>query len=73
MNINELSRTEIHYLIDEYIHNERNRIILKRKLTDGITYERLAEEMDMSVSQIKNVCYKGKDILFELIEKMESE
>ena len=63
MKLGDMSRTEIHHLIDEYIHNERDRQILKRRLTDGITYERLAEEFDMSVGQIKNIVYKGQDKL----------
>lgn len=61
--LQELSRTEIHRLIDEYIHNERDRNVLKRRFTDGITYECLAEEFDMSVSQIKNIVYRSQDIL----------
>lgn len=47
----EYTNSEIIALIDERIHNERNRAILKRRLIDGITYERLAEEFDLSVAQ----------------------
>ena len=47
-------------LIDEYIHSERDRAILKRRLIDGITYESLAEEFDLSVSQIKRIVYKAE-------------
>lgn len=72
MKLDELSRSEIHHLIDEYIHNQRDREILKRRLTDGITYERLAEEFDMSVGQIKNIVYKGKDRLFLILERLEN-
>lgn len=66
MKLNDLSRTEIHHLIDEYIHNEYHRAILKRRLTDGITYEKLAEEFDMSVGQIKNIVYKSQDRLMRI-------
>ncbi len=52
-------------LIDEYIHSERDRKILKRRLIDGITYEGLAEEFDLSVTQIKRIVYKGEDIIFK--------
>lgn len=52
-------------LIDEYIHSERDRNILKRRLIDGITYESLAEEFDLSVTQIKRIVYKGEDIIFK--------
>jgi DNA-directed RNA polymerase specialized sigma24 family protein len=54
----ELSRSEIDHLIDEWIigrNAERNRAILKRKLFDGITYEDLADEFDISVRQAKRI------------------
>ena len=54
-------------LIDEYIHSERDRAILKRRLIDGITYEKLAEEFDLSVTQIKRIVYKGEDIIFKKV------
>ena len=44
--------------------NKRLRKILKRRLIDGITYERLAEEFDLSVAQIKRIVYKGENIIF---------
>ena len=50
--------------INEYIHSERDRKILIRRLIDGITYEQLAEEMDMSVRQVKNIVYRAQDRLF---------
>ena len=60
----ELSRTQIEALIDEWILNEKYREIMRRRLIDGITYERLAEEFDMSVSQIKRIVYKSEDKIF---------
>lgn len=58
------SRSELATAIDEWILNERHRAILKRRLLDGICYEQLAEEFDMSVSQIKRIIYKSQEILF---------
>lgn len=52
-------------LIDEYVHSERNRAILKRRLLDGICYEPLAEEFDMSERQIKAIVYKEQEMLFK--------
>ena len=66
----DLSRTEIEFAIDEWIigrNAERDRIVLRRRLIDGITYERLAEEFGMSVRQIKNIVYKNEGILFRKI------
>lgn len=61
----EYTNSGVILLIDEYIHSERDRKILKRRLIDGITYEGLAEEFDLSVTQIKRIVYKGEDIIFK--------
>ena len=58
------SRTEITEAIDEWILNEKHRAILKRRLLDGICYEPLAEEFDMSPVQIKRIVYKSQEKLF---------
>ena len=63
--VDDYSNSEIKILIDEYIHSERDRKILKRRLMDGITYERLAEEFDLSVRQTKSIVYKAQDKLFK--------
>ena len=55
----DLSRSEWENLIDQWIFKERDRAILKRRLLDGICYEPLAEEFDLSVQQVKNVVYKA--------------
>ncbi len=52
------TNSQICALIDEHIHSERDRRILKRRLVDGICYEPLAEEFDMSDRQIKRIIYK---------------
>ena len=66
-----MTRSEILKAIDEHIigrNAERNRAILKRRLLDGICYEPLAEEFDMSVRQIKNIVYKGEALIFRNIQ-----
>jgi len=68
--VTELSRTELEHLIDEWIigrNAERDRQILKRRLLDGVTYDRLAEEFDLSVRQLKNIIYRSEDRLFSHI------
>lgn len=62
------SRTEIETAIDEWIigrNAERNRAILKRRLIDGICYEPLAEEFDLSVRQVKNIVYRSQTKLLK--------
>lgn len=65
VDLDNISNSEIEHLIDEWIHSERDRRILKRRLIDGICYEPLADEMDMSVRQIKNIVYKAEAKLFK--------
>lgn len=65
----EYSNSEVAKIIDEYIHNERNRRLLKRRYIDGITLESLAEEFDISVRQVKNIIYKNENVILKHIEK----
>lgn len=58
------SRSEISAAIDEWIHNEKYRAILKRRLLDGLTFDSLAEEFVMSPRQIKRIVYKSQEKLF---------
>lgn len=62
------SNTEIAFLIDDWIRSERDRAILKRRLLDGIRYEALAEEFDLSVRHVKTIVYKSQDRLFRHME-----
>ena len=55
-----LSCSDVAVLIDEWIRNERDRGILKRRLLDGITYEKIAEEFELSARQVKNIVYKSE-------------
>lgn len=53
--------------IDRWINGrnaERNRSILKRRMIDGITYEALALEFDLSYSQVCRIVYKTSATLF---------
>ena len=63
----EYTNSQIREIIAEYIHSERDRRILARRLIDGITFERLAEEFEMSVRGIKSIVYKGQVQIFRHI------
>ena len=58
-----LSRDELQYLIDQWIFNERHRMILADRLFNGTTYERLSEKYDLSTVQVKSIVYKAMDRL----------
>ena len=63
-NADNLSRSQISHLIDEWIFSERDRAILKRRLLDGITFDRLAEEFELSPRHVKTIVYKAQSELF---------
>jgi DNA-directed RNA polymerase specialized sigma subunit len=60
-----ITNTQIRNVIDEYIHSERDRALLKRRYIDGICFEPLAEEFDLSVVQVKRIVYKQSEHLFK--------
>jgi DNA-directed RNA polymerase specialized sigma24 family protein len=60
----EYTNTQIRELIAEHIHSERDRAVLCRRLIDGISFERLSEEFDLSVRQTKNIVYRNEEILY---------
>jgi DNA-directed RNA polymerase specialized sigma24 family protein len=64
----QLCRADIERLADQWItgrNAERDREIIKRRLIDGITYERLAEIFDLSDRQIKNIVYKRQEAIYK--------
>ena len=67
----ELSRSEIEHLIDEWILSERDRAIAKRRMIDGIYFEPLAEEFDLSVRQVKKIVYRAQDKVYRHAENVQ--
>ena len=60
----EYKNSQVRELIAEYIHSERDRKILERRLIDGIVFEALAEEFDMSTRQIRTIVHRNEGIIF---------
>ena len=50
-----LTNSEIAERISENIHSERNRQIMRMKLIDGYTYEKIAETVQMSPRYIRSL------------------
>lgn len=63
----DLTVSEVENIIDQRIFSERDRAILKRRLIDSIRLEPLAEEFDLSVTQIKNILKKQMPKVFKHI------
>lgn len=64
----EYTNSRIRELIGEHIHSERDREILCRRLIDGITIEKLAEEFDLSPRQTRTIIHKNEEILFRKLK-----
>lgn len=60
----EYRNSDISRVIDEIIHSARDRRILKFRFIDGLTYDRIAGEMDMSVRQVQNIIYRHELAVF---------
>ena len=67
VNLDDISNSRLASAIDEWIHSERDRKILKRRLIDGICFEPLADEFGISVRQMKNIVSKAEAKLFRHI------
>lgn len=63
--LNDYSNTQIYNIIDEFIHSERDRNILKRRYIDGICIEPLSEEFNLTPKQIRNIIIKHQPTLFK--------
>ena len=69
MMLDDMDNYEIAEAIDRYVRGERARAILKRRLIDEICYEPLAEEFDISVSQLKRILSKAQEQLYRNLKR----
>ena len=60
--ITDLYREDIERMVDRvivgYPNRGRDRAVIKRRLLDGVLYEPLAEEFDVSVRTAQNIVYR---------------
>ena len=54
----ELTNSEISERISENIHSERDRHILRLRLIDGLTYEKIAETVELSPRYLRALIKK---------------
>ena len=60
-----LSRSDWEHLIDEWMLSERYRGILKRKILDDWSHERIAEREGLSVNGVKKIIARCVNVLRE--------
>ena len=64
----EYKNSEMFDLIDEWIHNARDRRIMKDRLINGLSIEALAEKYEVSVTQVKRIVERSRNVLFGHLE-----
>jgi len=65
----EYSNFELEHLIDEWIHSERDRKLLKRRLIDKIKFADLAEEFNYTVRHTQRIYRKAFGDLYKHLNK----
>ena len=62
----EYKNSDISALIDEYIHSDRDRCIIKDRFINGLTFTELSQKHYLSERQIKRIVKKADKILLKL-------
>ena len=71
--LDDVTNEQIAQAIDSWIHSERDRIILKKRLIDGYTFQKISDylhdkhQIELSVRQLKNVIPRLEEKLFRHI------
>lgn len=66
INLEDVTNSQLAHVIDEYIHSERDREILKHRLIDGYTFAKLADVYyPLSERRLKSIVYKAQRTLFK--------
>jgi hypothetical protein len=73
IDLDDVTNEDIAKAIDAWIHSERDRIILKKRLIDGYTFQKISDHLhdehkiELSVRQLKNVIPRLEEKLFRHI------
>ncbi len=73
IDIEDVTNEQIEKAIDSWIHSERDRIILKKRLIDGYTFQQISDylwdnhKITLSIRQLKNIVPKAEQKLFKHI------
>lgn len=71
MNLDDVTNEDIQKAIDSWIHSERDRLILKLRLIDGYTFQKISDHLynenkiDIGTRQIGNIVSKCEEKLFK--------
>lgn len=66
----DLSRSDIEWLIEQYLFVARDREIAKARWIDGLTFDEIGERFDMSPRQIKTIICKARERVLRHVDKL---
>ena len=69
LSVYDISRTQVQNIINDWIFSRRDRMIMTLYYLDGLTYQQVANEVDMSERQVKNIVYKHEQVFFRELSK----
>ena len=58
-----ITNTQILERINEYVHSKKYRELLRMRMVDGLTYEQIAEAVEMSPAQVYRIVKKYADLI----------
>ena len=61
------SNFRLREIVEEFIHSDRDRLILVEKYCNKKTMEQIAEKYDLSVSQVKRIVTRGGETVFRIM------
>lgn len=73
IDLDDVTNEDIAKAIDSWIHSERDRIIIKKRLIDGYTFQQICDylyaehKIQLSVRQMSNIIPKLENKLFKHI------
>ena len=58
-----ISKSEVEKIIDDWVLDKLHREVLKLRHLDNLTYEEIAEKMNISDSLVKKIIYGNEDVI----------
>ena len=66
----DLSRSDIEWLIEQYLFVARDREIAKARWIDGMTFDEIAERFDISPRQAKTIIRNARDRVLNHVDRL---
>lgn len=63
----DISNDDIDRVITLWVKGERNREIMRDRLINTMTYEKIAEKYELSVRYVKTLIYRQEEVIFKHI------